>query len=79
MTIETLEKIAKVLNVPLGVFFDDNFKIENLQINESGQNLQNINQNATATTLQNCEQTVAVLTKEIAYLKEINELLKQRK
>jgi hypothetical protein len=65
--------------VPLGVFFDDNFKIENLQINESGQNLQNINQNATATTLQNCEQTVAVLTKEIAYLKEINELLKQRK
>jgi transcriptional regulator with XRE-family HTH domain len=63
--VTTLEKIAKVLNVPVGVFFDDSFKIENWNPAEDVKN--------------DFAKENEALKREIELLREINELLKKER
>lgn len=75
---ETLEKIAELLEVPVSYFFDDKMSEAltngHTVVNHKGS--VKISQNNT--TFDDCKKEVDALKKEIEYLKEINNLLKDQ-
>jgi transcriptional regulator with XRE-family HTH domain len=85
MKIETMEKIAKVLQVPVSYFFEDDNKEVSKKINAGDNNVisignkNNNNTNTETKDLAVCRKEVEGLKKEIELLKEMNEMLKERK